>query len=186
MTSGSQSSRVFLWIALGGGAFFVFVAVLFVLVFAAVRSDDHTQFGGFGDRIAVVDLDGVIMEPKATVALWNSNTTATTARSRPYAAHQFARRWRCGFRGNLSRSPACARRETQAHRRFHRDCGRERRVLRRLRDQQDLCERSEHRRQHRRNCRVVQLRRSDQVGQAEADHDESRANSKTPVRPHAT
>ncbi len=68
MTSGNQGSRVFLWIALGGAAFFVFVAVLFVVVYAAVRSDDSTQFGGFGDRIAVVDLDGVITEPKTVVS----------------------------------------------------------------------------------------------------------------------
>ncbi len=68
MTLGNRSSRVFLWIALGGGAFFVFVAVLFVLVYAAVRSEDHPQFGGFGDRIGVIDLDGVIVEPKSVVA----------------------------------------------------------------------------------------------------------------------
>ncbi len=68
MTSSNRGSRVFLWIALGGGAFFVFVAVLFVIVYAAVRSDDHAQFSGFGDRIAVVDLDGVIVEPKTVVS----------------------------------------------------------------------------------------------------------------------
>ena len=68
MTSGNRSSRVFLWIALGGGAFFVFVAVLFILVYAAVRSEDRTQFGGFGGRIGVIDLEGVIIEPKTVVA----------------------------------------------------------------------------------------------------------------------
>src|ERR1035437_6527509 len=64
----NKGSRVFLWVALGGGAFFLFVVGLFVLVYAAVRSNDHSDFGGFGDRIAVVDLDGVIVDPKTVVS----------------------------------------------------------------------------------------------------------------------
>src|ERR1700746_1252331 len=66
--SSNKGSRVFLWVALGGGAFFLFVAVLFVLVYAAVRSQDRTDFASFGDRIAVVDLDGIIVEPKSVVS----------------------------------------------------------------------------------------------------------------------
>ena len=66
--SNNKGSRVFLWVALGGGAFFLFVAAVFVLVYVSVRSDDRAQFSGFGDRVAVVDLDGVIMDPKAIVA----------------------------------------------------------------------------------------------------------------------
>lgn len=65
--SSNKGSRVFLWIVLGGGAFFLFIAVVFVFVYAAVRSSDTADFTGFGDRIAVVDLDGVIVEPKTVV-----------------------------------------------------------------------------------------------------------------------
>ena len=50
-----RGSRVFLWVALGGGAFFLFVAAIFVLVYISVRADDHAQFTGFGGRIAVVE-----------------------------------------------------------------------------------------------------------------------------------
>lgn len=64
----NRSSRVFLWVALGGGAFFLFVVALFGLVYATVRSQNRADFGGFGDRIAVVDLDGVIVEPKTVVS----------------------------------------------------------------------------------------------------------------------
>ena len=63
-----RGSRVFLWIALGGGAFFLFVAAIFVLVYISVRADDHAQFTGFGDRIAVVDLEGVIVDPQTVVS----------------------------------------------------------------------------------------------------------------------
>ncbi len=61
-------SRVFLWIALGGGAFFLFLAAIFVLVYLSVRSDERADFGGFGNRIAVIELDGVILDPKAVVS----------------------------------------------------------------------------------------------------------------------
>jgi len=64
----NRGSRVFLWVALAGGAFFLFVAAIFVLVYISVRADDHAQFTGFGDRIAVVDLEGVIVDPKSIVA----------------------------------------------------------------------------------------------------------------------
>jgi protease IV len=63
-----RGSRIFLWVALGGGAFFIFVVLIFVVVYAAMRSDDRAQFGGFGGRIAVVDLDGVIVDPKPVVS----------------------------------------------------------------------------------------------------------------------
>lgn len=67
LMASNKGSRVFLWVVLGGGAFFFFVAVLFVIVYAAVRSDNRADFGGFGDRIAIVDLDGVIVDPKIVV-----------------------------------------------------------------------------------------------------------------------
>jgi protease-4 len=63
-----RGSRIFLWVALGGGVFFLFVVLIFVLVYTAIRSEDHAQFGGFGGRIAVVDLEGVIVDPKTVVS----------------------------------------------------------------------------------------------------------------------
>jgi protease IV len=60
-------SRVFLWILLGGGAFFLFLVCIFALVYFTVRSQQKTTFSGFGDKIAVVDLEGVIISPKDVV-----------------------------------------------------------------------------------------------------------------------
>src|SRR5947209_2478419 len=61
-------SRTWLWIVIGGGAFFLFVLAVFSLVYLAVKSDNRTEFaGGFGDKIAVVDLEGVILDAKEFV-----------------------------------------------------------------------------------------------------------------------
>ncbi len=60
-------SRVFLWVLLGGGAFFLFLAGIFALVYFTVRSQQPDGFAGFGEKIAVVDLDGVILTPKDVV-----------------------------------------------------------------------------------------------------------------------
>jgi protease-4 len=60
-------SRVFLWVLLGGGAFFLFLLAVFALVYFTVRSQQRDSFGGFGDKIAVVDLEGVILSPKDMV-----------------------------------------------------------------------------------------------------------------------
>jgi len=60
-------SRVFLWILLGGGAFFLFLVGIFALVYFTVRSQQKSSFSGFGDKIAVVDLEGVIITPKDVV-----------------------------------------------------------------------------------------------------------------------
>jgi protease IV len=60
-------SRVFLWVLLGGGAFFLFLVAIFALVYFTVRSQQKDTFSGFGDKIAVVDLEGVIMTPKEVV-----------------------------------------------------------------------------------------------------------------------
>jgi len=66
MTEQSRS-RAFLWILLGGGAFFLFFVAIFALVYFSVRSQQKTTFSGFGDKIAIVDLEGVILSPKDTV-----------------------------------------------------------------------------------------------------------------------
>ena len=60
-------SRVFLWVLLGGGAFFLFLLAVFALVYFTIRTQQKDSFAGFGDKIAVVDLEGVIMSPKDTV-----------------------------------------------------------------------------------------------------------------------
>jgi len=60
-------SRIFLWILLGGGAFFLFLLAVFVLVYFTVRTQRKDSFSGFGDKIAVVDLEGVILSPKDMV-----------------------------------------------------------------------------------------------------------------------
>lgn len=60
-------SRVWLWVVVGGSAFFLFVLAVFTLVYLSLRTDHSSEFAGFGDKIAVVDLDGVILTPDDTV-----------------------------------------------------------------------------------------------------------------------
>ena len=74
-------SRVFLWVLLGGGAFFLFLVAIFALVYFSVRSQQKDSFSGFGDKIGVVDLEGVILTPKD--ASNSSGSFPMTARSRP-------------------------------------------------------------------------------------------------------
>ncbi|MGA6980925.1 MAG: signal peptide peptidase SppA [Candidatus Sulfotelmatobacter sp.] len=61
-------SRTLLWIVIGGGAFFLFVLAVFSLVYLTLHAgSNEASFGGFGDRIGVVDLDGVILSPQPVV-----------------------------------------------------------------------------------------------------------------------
>ncbi len=62
-------SRVWLWVVIGGGAFFLFVLAVFTLVYFTLHagSDDNSALSGFGDKIGVVDLEGVILDPKTVV-----------------------------------------------------------------------------------------------------------------------
>ena len=61
-------SRTLLWIVIGGGAFFLFVLAVFTLVYITLRTGDRTSaLGGFGDKIGVVDLEGVIITPSVVV-----------------------------------------------------------------------------------------------------------------------
>ena len=65
----ARQSRTLLWIVIGGGAFFLFVLAVFTLVYLSLRSGERREaFGGFGDKIGVVDLEGVIIEPKTVVS----------------------------------------------------------------------------------------------------------------------
>jgi len=61
-------SRTLLWILIGGGAFFLFVLAVFALVYMTLHAGG-TDAGitSFGDRIGVVDLDGVILSPQPVV-----------------------------------------------------------------------------------------------------------------------
>jgi protease-4 len=61
-------SRIWLWVLIGGGAFFLFVLAVFTLVYVAVRSGgQRAGIHAFGDKIGVVDLEGVILDPNEVV-----------------------------------------------------------------------------------------------------------------------
>ncbi|HEX3738644.1 MAG TPA: signal peptide peptidase SppA [Terriglobales bacterium] len=61
-------SRVWLWVLIGGGAFFLFVLAVFTLVYIALHaSGREAGIHAFGDKIGVVDLDGVIVDPSQVV-----------------------------------------------------------------------------------------------------------------------
>jgi protease IV len=61
-------SRTLLWVLIGGGAFFLFVLAVFSLVYLTLHAGGgEAGIGGFGDRIGVVDLDGVILSPQPVV-----------------------------------------------------------------------------------------------------------------------
>jgi protease-4 len=61
-------SRVWLWVLIGGGAFFLFVLAVFTLVYVALHAGGgQAGIHGFGDKIGIVDLDGVILDPDQVV-----------------------------------------------------------------------------------------------------------------------
>ncbi len=61
-------SRTLLWILIGGGAFFLFVLAVFTLVYLTLHAGGaDAGITAFGDRIGVVDLDGVILSPQPVV-----------------------------------------------------------------------------------------------------------------------
>ncbi len=64
-----RRSRTWLWIVIGGAAFFLFVLAVFGVVYVTMRSgtSQATTFSGFGDKIGVVDLEGVIVTPEIVV-----------------------------------------------------------------------------------------------------------------------
>jgi protease-4 len=64
-----RRSHTLLWILIGGGAFFLFVLAVFSLVYLTLHAgSNEAGFSGFGDRIGVVDLDGVILSPQPVVS----------------------------------------------------------------------------------------------------------------------
>jgi protease-4 len=63
-----ERSRVWLWVIIGGGAFFLFVLAVFTLVYIALHaSGREAGIHAFGDKIGVLDLDGVIVDPDQMV-----------------------------------------------------------------------------------------------------------------------
>lgn len=63
-------SRTLLWILVWGAAFFVFVLAVFTLVYLTLRTETNGQYvttGGSGGKIAVVKIEGVILDPERTV-----------------------------------------------------------------------------------------------------------------------
>ena len=61
-------SRTLLWVLIGGGAFFLFVLAVFTLVYLTLHAGGtDTGITSFGDRIGVVDLEGVILSPHPVV-----------------------------------------------------------------------------------------------------------------------
>jgi len=64
----NNRSRIWLWVVIGGGAFFLFVLAVFTLVYIALHAGgQQAGIHAFGDKIGVVDLEGVILDPKDTV-----------------------------------------------------------------------------------------------------------------------
>lgn len=63
-----RKSRTLLWIVIGGAAFLFYLLAVFSLIYMAMRAGGtEAGFNGFGDRIAVVDLEGVILSPQPVV-----------------------------------------------------------------------------------------------------------------------
>ena len=58
--------RTLLWIVIGGGAFFVFTLLIFSLLYFSIRGND-SGFDVGGDKIAVLDVQGVIFQAKPFV-----------------------------------------------------------------------------------------------------------------------
>ncbi len=57
-------SRTLLWIVVGGGTFFLFLLAVFTLVYLSAKTGEDSAAFTFGDKIAIVDVQGVILDPK--------------------------------------------------------------------------------------------------------------------------
>jgi protease-4 len=63
-----KRSRTLLWVLIGGGVFFLFVLAVFTLVYLAMHAGgEQASIHSFGDKIGVVDLEGVILDPSTVV-----------------------------------------------------------------------------------------------------------------------
>ena len=64
-----KRSRTWLWVLIGGGAFFLFVLAVFTLVYLTLRAggEESSFRSTFGSKIGVVDLEGIIADPTTIV-----------------------------------------------------------------------------------------------------------------------
>src|SRR6202167_6604344 len=61
-------SRTWLWILIGGGAFFLFTLAVFTLVYLTLHAGgEKASLTSFGDKIGVIELEGVILSPQPVV-----------------------------------------------------------------------------------------------------------------------
>ena len=62
-------TRTLLWIVIGGGAFFLFVLAVFALVYLTLHAggEQASIRSTFGDKMGVVELEGVIIDPSTVV-----------------------------------------------------------------------------------------------------------------------
>jgi protease IV len=60
-------SRIWVWLVVGGSLFVLFVFAVFTLVYISFGRGDEESFSGFGSKIGVVELNGVIFSPKQIV-----------------------------------------------------------------------------------------------------------------------
>src|SRR6202049_3213254 len=60
-------SRTLLWIVIGGGVFFLFVLAVFTLVYLTLHAGREQASLGFGDKIGIVELEGVILDSRVIV-----------------------------------------------------------------------------------------------------------------------
>src|SRR6202521_4731979 len=61
-------SRTLLWLVIGGGVFFLFVLAVFTLVYLTLHAGgEQASLHGFGDKIGVVELEGVILDSSIIV-----------------------------------------------------------------------------------------------------------------------
>jgi len=60
-------SRIWVWLLVGGALFMLFVVAVFTLVYFTFGNEDEQAFSGFGSKIGVVELEGVIISPKQVV-----------------------------------------------------------------------------------------------------------------------
>ena len=65
--SEEKRSRTLLWVVIGGGAFFLFLLAVFALVYVTLHAGRDASLTPFGDKMAVVDLEGVILSPNPVV-----------------------------------------------------------------------------------------------------------------------
>src|SRR5579871_474092 len=143
-------SRTLLWVLIGGGAFFLFVLAVFTLVYLAVHAGTgEATLGGFGDRIGVVDLDGVILSPQPVVDELKKFGDDSSIKAIILHVNSPG--------GGVAASEEIYRSETPSQREEKEDCGfdrdgrGERRLLCGRRVRQDLCRRGQHSRIDRRD-----------------------------------